>query len=161
MSNTFINLPFSGNTPYLFRSSFDNPETIPALAESPSHKINTQSLERVVPAQFASINFGIPRILLVFLPSVFFAALFSFNSVRLIAASITPSLIRDLMKSSGTSHLDPNLATGVLSVSFVCESKAGFSTTQLTNNMSCSLIVLAFTLIFFFFSIKAIVFLII
>ena len=119
ISRTFNNFPFKGNTPYLFLSSFDSPETIPAFAESPSHKIKIQSDDFEVPAQLASINFGIPRMLLVFLPSVFLAALLSFSSVKLIAASITPSFIKDLMKSSGTSHLEPNLETGVFNVSFV------------------------------------------
>ena len=48
--------PFIGYTPIVFLSSFDNPDTIPAFAESPSHKINVHWLDLTVPAKLASIN---------------------------------------------------------------------------------------------------------
>ena len=56
----------------VFLSSLDKPETIPAFAESPSHKISVHSADFVVPAKLASINFGIPRIFLLLVPSCFF-----------------------------------------------------------------------------------------
>ena len=106
-------LPFIGYTPIILRSSDDNPEIIPAFAESPSQNITTQSLDFSVPAQLASVSFGIPRTDLLLTPSVFFAALFSFTSVNCKAASITPILATFSINLSDTSHLDPNLAEGV------------------------------------------------
>ena len=103
----------------ILRSSEDRPEIIPALAESPSQNIIVQSFDFSVPAQFASVSFGIPRILLVFAPSVFFAALFSFTSVKAQAASITPILATFSMNLSLTSHLEPNLEDGVFIKSLV------------------------------------------
>ena len=86
---------------------------IPAFAESPSQKMMLQSLDFSVPAQFASVNLGMPRTDLLLTPSVFFAALFSLTSVNCNAASITPILAIFSMNLSLTSHLDPNLEEGV------------------------------------------------
>ena len=86
---------------------------MPALAESPSQKIIIQSFDLSVPAQLASVNLGMPRILLVLVPSFFFAALFSFTSVKAHAASITPILATFSTNLSVTSHLEPNLDEGV------------------------------------------------
>ena len=97
----------------MLRSSEDNPEIIPAFAESPSQNIIIQSLDFSVPAQLASVNLGIPLMLLVLDPSVFFAALFSFTSVKAQAASITPIFASFSINLSVTSHLDPNLEEGV------------------------------------------------
>ena len=76
---TFINLPLRGYTPIMFLSSDDRPDMIPVFAESPSQKIIMQCLDLSVPAQFASSNFGMPRIVLLFVPSTFFTALSSFT----------------------------------------------------------------------------------
>ena len=103
----------------MLRSSDDNPEIIPALAESPSQNIIIQSLDLSVPAQFASVNLGIPLILLLLTPSVFLAALFSLISVNAQAASITPILAIFSINLSETSHLEPNLDDGVFIKSLV------------------------------------------
>ena len=152
---TFIILPFIGYTPKILRSSEESPETIPALAESPSQKMITHCLDLSVPAQFASINFGIPRMCLLLMPSVFLAALFSFTSVSAHAASITPIFASFSMNLSLTTQDEPNFALGVFMKSLVWLSNAGFSISQRKNRMSCSLMVFAFTTIFFFFSINA------
>jgi len=59
-SLTFSNLPRSGNTPYLSLPTTPRPETASVLAESPSVRISVQSNEFLVPASFASSNFGTP-----------------------------------------------------------------------------------------------------
>ena len=116
---TFITLPFKGYTPIVFLSSDDNPEMTPVLAESPSQKIRTQSEDFSVPAQLASVSFGIPLIDLDLVPSVFFAALFSLTSVNCSAASITPIFATFSINLSLTSHFEPNLADGVFIKSLV------------------------------------------
>ena len=110
---TFNIFPFIGYTPYEFLSSEESPETIPAFAESPSQNIIVHSDERSVPAQLASINFGIPRMFFVLVPSVFLAALFSFTSVKAHAASITPIFANFSINLSDTTHTDPNFEKGV------------------------------------------------
>ena len=92
---------------------------IPAFAESPSQNMTTQSLDFSVPAQLASVNFGIPRTDLDLTPSVFLAALFSLTSVNCNAASITPILATFSINLSLTSHFDPNLEEGVFIKSLV------------------------------------------
>ena len=92
---------------------------IPALAESPSQKMIIQSFDFSVPAQFASVNLGIPLTDLLLTPSVFLAALFSFTSVNCKAASITPIFATFSINLSLTSHFEPNLEEGVFIKSFV------------------------------------------
>ena len=60
-SLTFNNLPFNGNTPYIFLPFGIAliPLTAIVLALSPSVNIKVQSIESFVPAKFASSNFGI------------------------------------------------------------------------------------------------------
>uniref|UniRef100_A0A6C0AWU5 Uncharacterized protein n=1 Tax=viral metagenome TaxID=1070528 RepID=A0A6C0AWU5_9ZZZZ len=99
--------------PIMLRSSEDNPDTIPAFAESPSQNIIVHSDDLIVPAQLASINFGIPLIIRVFDPSLFLATLFSFTSVNAQALSITPIFANFSTNFSLTVHDEPNLAIGV------------------------------------------------
>ena len=115
MSLTFRSLPRKGNTPYLFLSCFDNPDITPALAESPSVRISVHSHDLRPPAHIAPVYLGMPLIFTVFLPSVFFAALVSLISVKLIAASITPNFLTTCsINLSVTVHFVPNLLAGVL-----------------------------------------------
>ena len=96
-----------------------------------------------------------PRILRVFAPSVFLAALHSFTSVRAQAASITPILATFSMNLSDTEQDDPNLDACVVMNSLVWLSNAGFSMSHRKNSMSCSLTVAGRTSTFFFFLISA------
>ena len=148
-------LPFIGYTPIKLRSSLDSPDTIPALAESPSQKMMVHCADLSVPAKFASISFGIPRTVRDFTPSVFFADLASFTSVSAHAASITPIFAIFSTKSSLTVHDDPKLLTFVPSSSLVWLENDGFSISHRRNSMSCSLIVFGFTSTFFFFLMSA------
>ena len=99
--------------PIRFRSSLDNPDTIPDIALNPSHKMRIQSFDSLVPLKFASIKLAIPRTDLVLEPSVFFASLFSFASVKLSAVSITPILATFSINASLTLQEEPNLLEGV------------------------------------------------
>ena len=110
---TFNSFPFKGYTPIILRSSEDNPERMPALAESPSQRINIQFFDLSVPAQLASVNLGMPLTDLLLVPSVFLAALDSLTSVNCNAASITPIFATFSINLSVTSHLEPNLEEGV------------------------------------------------
>ena len=47
--------------------------------------------------------------------------------------------------SGGSTHVEPNLGRGVLSVSLVCESKAGFSMRQLMKTQMCGRIMKGLT----------------
>ena len=142
---TLNNLPRIGYIPIRFLSSRLKPDTIPDLAESPSHKINVHSDDLAVPAQFASTNFGIPRIDFVFAPSVFFADFLSFTAVNSHAASITPILAIFSQNSSLTLQDEPNLDVGVDMKSFVWLSNDGLVISQRKNNINCSLIVVGLT----------------
>ena len=133
----------------ILRSSLLRPLTIPAFAESPSQKMIMHCPDFSVPAKLASISFGIPRMVRVFAPSVFFAALASFTSVRAHAASITPILAIFSTNSSLTVHVEPKFAVVVVSSSFVWLENAGFSISHRRNRVSCSLMVAGFTSIFF------------
>ena len=99
--------------PIILRSSEDSPDTIPAFAESPSQNIIVHSDDFDVPAQFASINFGIPLIIRVLEPSLFLATLFSFTSVSAHAPSITPIFASFSINLSLIVHNEPNLDIGV------------------------------------------------
>ena len=68
-----------------------------------------------------------------FAPSCFFISLLCLNEAQDRICSTTPEFIIFLMMESGASNLDPKFAARVLSVSFVCESNAGFSMSALTN----------------------------
>lgn len=59
-SFTFSGLPRKGNTPKLSRPTTANPHMANAFAESPSVKISVQW--DLVPAKFASSNFGITNL---------------------------------------------------------------------------------------------------
>ena len=148
-------LPRSGNTPYMFRSSLERPDTMPPFAESPSQRISVHCADLAPPAQLASVSFGRPLIVLVLRPSVFLAVLLSLISVRLTAASITPSLPTPSTNLALTAAREPNLGIGVLRYAFPWLSNDGFSITQFMKIISCSLIVAGLTLIFFFFSMSA------
>ena len=93
---------------------------MPERALNPSHKINVHDADCAVPLKLASTKLGIPRIDLVFEPSVFLAAVFaSFASVKEHARSITPILAIFSINGSLTAHLDPNLVYGVFIKSLV------------------------------------------
>ena len=110
---TFINFPLSGYTPIVLRSSDDNPDITPVFAESPSVRRRMQSFDLSVPAQFASVNFGIPLTLRLLPFSFFFTSLICFTSVIAHAVSITPIFATFSINLSLTSHFDPNLLDGV------------------------------------------------
>ena len=110
---TFNNLPFIGYTPIIFLSVDDSPDTIPAFAESPSQNIIVHIFDFSVPAQFASISLGIPLIFLDFVPSFFFACLFSLISLKAHALSTIPSFANFSINLLLTLHEEPNLLTGV------------------------------------------------
>lgn len=59
-SRTFNILPRSGKTPKRSRPTTPRPETASDLAESPSVSISVHKEEFLVPASFASSNFGTP-----------------------------------------------------------------------------------------------------
>ena len=146
---TFMNLPFTGYTPIVLRSSLLRPDTMPALAESPSQKMIVHCADFSVPAKLASMSFGMPRMVRVLAPSVFFAAFASLTSVKAQAASITPIFATFSTNSSLTVQADPKFALVVVSSSFVWLENAGFSTSQRKKSVSCSLIVAGFTSTFF------------
>ena len=72
-SLTLSNLPRRGKTPYRSRPTILRPLTANVLAESPSVRINVQSIEFLPPASFASSSFGIPFNLEDLLPLCFFS----------------------------------------------------------------------------------------
>ena len=137
MSLTFINFPFRGNTPYRSLPTIYSPLIARALAESPSVNISVHSQPLEVPARFASSSFGMPSKRIFFLPPVP-RALLSYAFCLASTLSITDSTIgletSFLRKFSLSSHFEPKFLLCVVRVSFVCESKAGFSIWQLMNS---------------------------
>mmetsp|Transcript_53057 Transcript_53057/g.137013 ORF Transcript_53057/g.137013 Transcript_53057/m.137013 type:complete len:216 (-) Transcript_53057:631-1278(-) len=96
--------------------------------------MSVQSCEFLPPASFASSSLGTPRTRCVFS----FAprswrdmSTFCFALTQSRIRSTTPLLSTCLIIFSESSHVLPNLLCFVVSVSFVCESNAGFSTRQL------------------------------
>ena len=65
-------------------------------------------------------------------PSPFFSSLLALKEAKLSTWSTTPQLATFLRKGSGSSHLEPKAEARRVRVSLVWESKAGFSTRQLT-----------------------------
>ena len=100
------------------------------MAESPSVNINVHFSEFFVPAQFASSNFSIPNNLAVFFVLPFNFLKF-FSSSRVFAYLKQRSTIfvlnTFLMKFSLNSKEEPKSEGFDVRVSFVCESKVGFS----------------------------------
>ena len=99
------------------------------LAESPSVKIIVHYSAFLVPAKFASSNFGIPSNLDFFLPGPRVFA--SFASSLALATETILSMMPDERTSfrnfSLKTQAEPKLTGFVVSVSFVWESNEGFS----------------------------------
>mmetsp|Transcript_98086 Transcript_98086/g.245798 ORF Transcript_98086/g.245798 Transcript_98086/m.245798 type:complete len:237 (+) Transcript_98086:1997-2707(+) len=133
-SRTLSILPLRGNTPYLSRPMTLSPATARALAESPSVRMSVHSAEFLPPASLASSNFGTP-VNLDTLPVLAFNFLpkssLDFARAAIKIRSMTPQLATSSRNLSDNSHLEPNFDVFVIRVSFVCESKAGFSTRHL------------------------------
>mmetsp|Transcript_20160 Transcript_20160/g.60378 ORF Transcript_20160/g.60378 Transcript_20160/m.60378 type:complete len:244 (+) Transcript_20160:88-819(+) len=133
-SRTFSILPRRGKTPYLSRPMTLRPATASALAESPSVTISVHSAEFLPPASFASSSFGMPvsrETLLVPALSFLPRSTLVFASAAMRIKSTMPELVTSSRNLSDSSQRDPNLDCFVVSVSLVCESKAGFSTRHL------------------------------
>ena len=130
MSLTLSILPRRGKTPQRSRPTTARPAMADAAAESPSVRIRVHSCDLAVPAQSASSSLGRPRSVLRLEPSVFLASFAALASRIDCASSRRPILIR---RSAILSDLntDPNLVAGVVRVSFVCESKEGFTMVEL------------------------------
>mmetsp|Transcript_25408 Transcript_25408/g.75641 ORF Transcript_25408/g.75641 Transcript_25408/m.75641 type:complete len:280 (+) Transcript_25408:2459-3298(+) len=129
-SRTFRTLPRSGKTPYLSRPTTLRPATARALAESPSVRISVHSLESLPPASFASSSFGTPvsRVTFpVFTLRRFPRSTFDLARAAMRMRSTMPQEATSARNFSESSHFEPNFDGFVVSVSFVCESKAGFS----------------------------------
>mmetsp|Transcript_1785 Transcript_1785/g.3892 ORF Transcript_1785/g.3892 Transcript_1785/m.3892 type:complete len:207 (+) Transcript_1785:26-646(+) len=134
-SLTFKTFPFNGKTPKLSRPTTESPATAKALAESPSVKMSVHSLEFLPPAQLASSSLGMPstrRELPLPALNCLEMSTFSFTLTQSRMASTTPLFNTCLRILSGISQLDPNMDGFKVSVSFVWESKAGFSIQQFT-----------------------------
>mmetsp|Transcript_17264 Transcript_17264/g.49335 ORF Transcript_17264/g.49335 Transcript_17264/m.49335 type:complete len:265 (+) Transcript_17264:2086-2880(+) len=129
-SRTLSSLPRRGKTPYLSRPTTLRPATARALAESPSVRMSVHSAELLPPASLASSNFGTP-VSRATRPVFAFRRLprstLDLASAAMRIRSTTPQLATSSRNFSESSHLDPNLDCLVMRVSFVCESKAGFS----------------------------------
>ena len=97
----------------------------------------------------ASSSLTRPRTLSRFLPSPLAISLASKRLSSSSARSTTPFLARRSTKPSLISHLDPNLAAGVASVSLDCESKWGLTITLLTKSQMLSLMWAGLTDFFF------------
>ena len=141
-SLTFRNLPLNGKTPYLSLPTISIPANASDLAESPSVRIIVQSQACLPPASLASSSLGIPMSLLFFLPQFRFLANLasSFALATETILSTIPDSKMSLRNFSERLQTDPKLLGLVVRVSFVYESKAGFSTRQLTNNHKFALI---------------------
>mmetsp|Transcript_43036 Transcript_43036/g.77214 ORF Transcript_43036/g.77214 Transcript_43036/m.77214 type:complete len:204 (-) Transcript_43036:1565-2176(-) len=138
-SLTFRNFPRRGNTPKRSRPTTPRPATAKAFAESPSVRISVHSPPFLVPASLASSSLGIPKMRFVRPMSLRLRC--CANSLLPSAldhswsASMMPLLSTSSSRGSGTAHSEPNLACLLMSVSLVCESKAGFSIKQFTNTI--------------------------
>mmetsp|Transcript_14025 Transcript_14025/g.33358 ORF Transcript_14025/g.33358 Transcript_14025/m.33358 type:complete len:208 (+) Transcript_14025:2258-2881(+) len=133
-SRTLRTLPRSGKTPHLSRPMTLSPATARAFAESPSVRISVHSLDSLPPASLASSSFGTPvrrATRLVLALSFFPRSTFDFAIAAMRMRSTTPHVATSERNFSDSSQRDPNLDCFVINVSFVCESKAGFSTRQL------------------------------
>ena len=154
MSLTFMSLPLRGNTPYRSLPTICRPLIARALAESPSVRISVHSQPFEVPARLASSSFGMPSRRCFFLPPVP-RALFSYAFCLASTLSITDSTIgletSFLRKFSLSSHFESKFLLWVVRVSFVCESKAGFSIWQLMNSQRFALTWCFLTSNFLFF----------
>ena len=104
------------------------------LAESPSVNIRVHFSKSFVPAKFASSNFSIPKSLDDFF-TVDERALCNFILALALPYSIILVTIFDfkisLINFSFMIHSEPKFDTLDVNVSFVCESKEGFSILQL------------------------------
>mmetsp|Transcript_28276 Transcript_28276/g.81411 ORF Transcript_28276/g.81411 Transcript_28276/m.81411 type:complete len:211 (-) Transcript_28276:881-1513(-) len=128
-SRTFRGLPRRGKPPYLSRPTTLRPATARALALSPSVRINVHSSEPLLPAQLASSSLGTP-VSRTERPVAFIFFFISMDSLALAhcsTVSTIPVFSTFLMVESDTSHLEPNLPAFKVMVSFVCESKVGFT----------------------------------
>jgi len=94
MSRTLSSLPRSGNTPHFSRPTSFKPEMADVAAESPSVKMRVHSFDLEVPANNASSNLVIPRMVERFLPSVFFTSRNDFASKMCLASSNRPSFTK-------------------------------------------------------------------
>mmetsp|Transcript_2795 Transcript_2795/g.7233 ORF Transcript_2795/g.7233 Transcript_2795/m.7233 type:complete len:254 (-) Transcript_2795:932-1693(-) len=133
-SRTLSTLPRSGKTPNLSLPTTLRPATASALAESPSVRISVHSREFLPPASLASSSFGTPvsrATLPVFTLRRFPRSTFDLASAAIRMRSTTPQDTTSFRNFSDSSHLEPNFDCFVMSVSLVCESKAGFSTRHL------------------------------
>mmetsp|Transcript_73218 Transcript_73218/g.212016 ORF Transcript_73218/g.212016 Transcript_73218/m.212016 type:complete len:227 (-) Transcript_73218:938-1618(-) len=140
-SRTLSNFPRNGKTPYLSRPTTLSPATASAFAESPSVKMSVHWEDIFEPASFASSNFGMPvkrETLLVpafnFLPMS--TLVFAIAAIKI--KSTTPQLHTSSRNWSDNSQREPNFDCFVMSVSFVCESKAGFSIKHRTKIHKCA-----------------------
>mmetsp|Transcript_92063 Transcript_92063/g.286519 ORF Transcript_92063/g.286519 Transcript_92063/m.286519 type:complete len:242 (-) Transcript_92063:372-1097(-) len=133
-SRTLSIFPRKGNTPYLSRPTTLRPATARALAESPSVRMSVHSAEFFPPASFASSSLGTPvsrTTRPVFAFSRLPKSTLDLARAAMRIRSTTPQLATSSRNFSESSQREPNLDCFVVSVSFVCESKAGFSTRHL------------------------------
>mmetsp|Transcript_25410 Transcript_25410/g.75653 ORF Transcript_25410/g.75653 Transcript_25410/m.75653 type:complete len:231 (+) Transcript_25410:2492-3184(+) len=133
-SRTFSTLPLSGKTPYLSRPTTLRPATARDLAESPSVRMRVHSCEFLPPASLASSSFGTPSTRCWFFVPPFSwrpRSTFCLALAQSRIMSTTPLFITPFRSRSESSQVEPNLLCFVVRVSFVWESKAGFSTRQL------------------------------
>ena len=141
MSRTLRSLPRRGKTPQRSRPTSLRPEMAEVAAESPSVTMRVHSRDLAVPAQSASSSFVMPRMVVRFFPSVFFASRIVLASKRNLASSISPSFTRPSMSLPEYSGREPNSAGGVVRYSLLCESKLGFTMVEFrkstTEFLSC------------------------
>jgi len=106
------------------------------LAESPSVRMMVHCSAFRVPARLASSSFGMPRSLDFFLPGPrVLASLASSLAFATVTMDSTMPLARTSLRNfSLRVHADPKPEGLVVRVSFVWESKAGFSMRQLTKS---------------------------
>ena len=126
-SRTLSGLPLSGKTPYKSRPTTPRPDTASALAESPSVRMSVQSLPRAPPAAFASSSFVMPVSRVFFEPPLRLSCSSCLNLVQASTRSTTPDFSMALRNLSGRTHFEPKAFSFVVSVSLVCESKAGLT----------------------------------
>ena len=137
MSFTLSILPLKGKTPHFSRPTTARPAIAEAAAESPSVKIRVASEDLAVPAHKASSSLGSPRKFLRLEPSVFLAS-FADLASRIDWASSRRPIFTKLSASFSDLKTEPNFCAGVVRVSFVCESKAGFTIVEFTKNTTAS-----------------------
>ena len=126
-SRTFKGLPLRGKTPYKSRPTTPRPLTAKAFAESPSVNMSVQSLPLAPPALLASSSFVIPVNRIFLLPPFLLSCSSCLNLVHARTRSTTPLFSIAFKNLSGKTTFDPKDRSFVVSVSFVCESNAGFT----------------------------------